>query len=109
MKGWLNNIILGFFIGVIFMAVMCNSDDQSDELKQLKKDKKELEVENETLAMQIDSLDSLVKQTPVEPVIKIVTKIITKYEKDFQHIDNANADESFSILSEWLSTNDSLE
>lgn len=108
MKGWLNNMILGFFIGVIFMAVMCNSDDQSNELKQLKQEKKDLEVENEKLVMQIDSLDSLLKITPVEPAPQIITKIITKYEKDFHHIDNANADESFSILSEWLSSNDSL-
>lgn len=107
MRELLNAILLFLLVAVIWAAIF-DSKDRLEQISKLKEQKIELQRENDQLVIQIDSLDSLIQAIPVDTAIKIVTRIITKYEKDFQHIDNATADESFSIFTDWLSENDSI-
>ena len=105
MKGY-SIIVTGILVIVLFASIY-DGRKRVNDMNELQAEKDLLQKQNEELEYRIDSLDSLVQTIPTDSAPKIITRIITRYEKDFEHIDTANADENFRIFTDWLSENDS--
>ena len=106
MKGY--SVVVTIILALVLFTAINDGIDRNREISQLQQEKLMLQNENDALRQKIDSLDSLALAVPTNSAHRIVTRIITRYEKDFHHIDSANADESFSLFSEWISEADSI-
>lgn len=105
MKGY--SIIVTIILAFVLFAAINDGCNRTQEISQLHQEKFELMQENQALKLEMDSLDSLIKTIPTESAPQIITRIVTRYEKDFHHIDSADAHENFSLFTEWISKIDS--
>jgi len=92
---------------VVIVYISQNREMNNDKkIKALIEENKTLILRNDSMLVIQDSLDSLIEQINPISAIVIEQKIITKYEKEFTHIDTLNADHGFIFFSRWISEDD---
>lgn len=105
--GLMATVLLIIFIAQKRESVLRDEADiYRDQVESLLNQNSIIRLETEKLKMQRDSLDTLLTQINPESGTIIKTKIITKYENQFNYIDSLNASDGFRFFAKWISEND---
>lgn len=104
---WLFYVIAAVLIVVVYFSSF-DIDAKHEQIHELLKENIQLKKQLILLEQKTDSIDLLLKYAKVDTGFVIKNRIITRYEKEFQNIDNADADSNFSIFAKWISQNDSI-
>jgi Ca2+/Na+ antiporter len=106
----MNNKIYQFLFYVICAVVLILIFTSQKKEKQLNEQIAQIESQNYFLQESItqlnhkaDSLTIAIDSIKVNSSSQIKTQIITKYEQEYKHISNLNANQHFEYFSKWLS------
>lgn len=105
-------IIVVFVAGYIIFKGRKNKIEPNEDLikakvqiEQLEKEKEELKIHSDSLKRISDSLYVLWQNKQTSATVEVIKQ---KYDEKRNVIIDANTDEQFSILTEWLSKEDSV-
>lgn len=99
--------ILFFVVSISLLLTFFISERRETELKekivQLEQNTNIYRDKIQQLTAESDSLEIEINNIKIKTIEQIKTEFITKYEKEYKHISNFNANQHFEYFSKWLS------